>query len=78
MLGAFFSQLSFPYNILGDDTLVLAVYNTFRAAVPALPAIQAFIPLLRRRACDCRVVSGYTGCIRPPGWWGLLVIHMIG
>ena len=44
-LEAFFSQLSFPYNILGDDTLVLAVYNTFRAAVPALPAISALVAL---------------------------------
>ena len=39
-LGASFSQLSSPYNILGVwIPLVLAVYNTFRVTVPTLPAI---------------------------------------
>ena len=50
-LGAYVSPPGGPRNILGDDTLVLAVYNTLRVAAPALPAVQAFIALLRRRAC---------------------------
>ena len=44
-LEAFFSQLSSLYNILGDDTLVFAVYNTFSSTVPTLPAAPALVAL---------------------------------
>ena len=39
--------------------LVFTIYNSFSVAAPALPAVQAFIALLRRRACHCRMVRGY-------------------
>ena len=44
-LGAYVSRPGGLHNILGDDTLVFAVYNTFRVTVPALPAAPALVAL---------------------------------